>query len=204
LASNSLSGKNAAINTHHGDDFKFQSTGAANLRIGRHNIWVDAPVIEVSETNVGERSFTFGTLSVGVRREVKTTFELERYDIRYGYSLFDFDKDGFRLGPTISLGLLDFKVALTDKVSSETDTLEDKFPVPRIGVHGEVTFGNFLVEADIAGLYIDYDDYEGYAVDANFAIVWRPYKYFGLVGGYRLFAVDIDDSKNNYEAATTQ
>lgn len=181
------------------DDYEFQPTGSANLRLGRHDIWVEALVIDMSASNLAERSFTFGALSVAASRQVRTEVELERYDIRYGYSFFDFDEGGFRLGPTVGLGYLDFDVTITDEMSGDSGTIAEKFPFPRVGVHGEMPFGNFLVEADVAGLYIDYDDYEGYAVDAYLSVAWRPYRYFGLVGGYRVLAVDIDDRDNNYD-----
>ena len=181
------------------DDFEFNLSGSANLRLGRHDLWLDALVIDMSGSNVVAKSFTFGSLSVDASRRIKTEIDLERYDIRYGYSFFDLDANGFRLGPTFGVAYLDFDVTISDEESGEKGSISEDFPVPRVGLRGEMPFGDFLVEADLAGFYIDYDDYEGYAVEANLSVVWRPNRYVGLVGGYRVFAIDIDDSDNNYD-----
>ncbi len=60
-------------------------------------------------------------------------------------------------------------------------------------------FGDFLVEAGLSGLYIDYDEFEGYAVEGDLSVTWRPYRYFGVVGGYRAIAMDVDHGRNNYD-----
>jgi len=181
------------------DDFEVNLSGSANLRLGRHDFWIDALVIDMSASDVVERSITFGSLTIEVSRPVKTEVDLALYDFRYGYSFFDLDSDGFRLGPTFGVAYLDFDVTITDKASGKKESIAEKFPIPRVGLHGEIPFGDFLVEADLSGLYISYDDYEGYAIEGNLGVVWRPKRNFGLVGGYRVIAIDIDHRDNNYD-----
>ncbi len=66
-------------------------------------------------------------------------------------------------------------------------------------MQGSIPYENFLFEGKISGLYIDYEDFEGYAVEGDVSVTWRPYQNFGLVGGYRVIAADIDHNNDNYD-----
>ena len=202
VSKDSSSGPSPTIDLHDDlglDDFEFNPSGSVNLRLGRHDFWIDALVIDMSASDVVERSFTFGSITIDVSRPVRTEVDLALYDFRYGYSFFDLDSDGFRLGPTIGVAYLDFDLTITDEISGTKESITEDFPIPRVGLHGEMPFGDFLVEADLSGLYISYDDYEGYAIEGNLGVVWRPKRNVGLVGGYRVIAIDIDHRDNNYD-----
>lgn len=69
---------------------------------------------------------------------------------------------------------LDLDVTVTDQVTGSKGVIEEEFPIPRIGAQGAIPYKNFLFEGKLSGLFIDYDDFEGYAVEADVSATWRP------------------------------
>ena len=181
------------------DDFEPNLAGSANLRLGRHDFWFDALAIDMSTSNVAGRTFTFGPITIPVSRAIRSEIDVQLYDFRYGYMFFEIEKDGFRLGPTIGVAYLDLDVTVSDQVTGSKTSIKEEFPIPRIGAQGSIPYGNFLFDAKLSGLYIDYDDFEGYAVEGDLSVAWRPYKNVGLVGGFRAITVDIDRKDDNYD-----
>jgi hypothetical protein len=179
-------------------DSEIIPSGSANLRLGRHDLWFDALVIDKSDSNVLQRTITFGSITVPVGRPVRSEIDMQLYDLRYGYSFFDQARHGFRLGPTIGVAYLDFDVKITDQTTSSTDSLSESLPIPRLGLQGSVPFGNFELGAKVAGLYVEYGDFEGYTIEGDISLAWRPFRNVGLVGGYRVISADIDHNSDNF------
>lgn len=180
------------------DDYDVHPSGSANLRLGRHDIWIDALVIDISASDVVQRTITFGSLTVPVNRSVRSDIELQLYDFRYGYSFFDLKQDGFRLGPTLGVAYLDFDVKVTDQVAGTSDSFSESVPIPRIGLQGSVPFGSFDFAAKFSGLYVEFGDFEGYSIEGDVSVAWRPLRNFGLVGGYPAISTDIEFKSDNF------
>ena len=181
------------------DDYEFNLAGSANLRLGRHDFWFDALSIDMSTSNTAERTFTYGSITIPVSRAIESDIDVSLYDFRYGYSFFELESDGFRLGPTIGVAYFNLKVKVTDLVTGADSSIDEEFPIPRIGVQGAIPYGNFQFEGELSGLFIDYDDFKGYAVEGDFSVAWRPYGNLGLVGGYRVIAADVDYKNDNFD-----
>ena len=181
------------------DDFEFNLAGSANLRLGRHDFWFDALAIDMSASDTVERTITFGSITIPISVPVRSEIDVAVYDIRYGYSFFDLESDGFRLGPTLGVAYLDLEVKITNQTTGADASIEEKLPMPRIGMKGEIPYGNFLFDASLAGIFINYEDFEGYAVEGNFSVAWRPYRNLGLVGGYRVITADVDYKNDNFD-----
>ena len=62
-------------------------------------------------------------------------------NFRYGYSFFDFEKDGFRIGPTVAVG----------NSTGSRFSFEDTLPVPTVGFHFEVPYNSFLFSTQFGG-----------------------------------------------------
>lgn len=168
------------------DSYEVTPAGTATLRLGRHDLWFDALVIDMSENSVVNRTITFGSLTVPANRSVKSDLELQMYDLRYGYSFFDADRHGFRLGPTLGVAYVDVDAKITDQVTGTSDTLSEAFPLPRLGLQGSVPLGPFELAGKAAGLYVEYKDFQAYTLEGDVSLTWRPLRNIGLVAGYRV------------------
>lgn len=180
------------------DSYRISPAGSANLRFGRHDIWFDALAVDISASDTVDRTITFGSLTIPVSRNVRSELDLQLYDLRYGYSFFDLQTDGFRLGPTLGVAYLDFDVKITDQVTGTSDSLSESFPIPRLGLQGSIPFGQFDLGAKFAGLYIGYGDFDGYTVEGDISLAWRPLRNFGLVAGYRAIRTEIEYKNDNF------
>ncbi|MDA1326984.1 MAG: hypothetical protein O3C34_19865 [Proteobacteria bacterium] len=180
------------------DSYKITPAGSANLRFGRHDFWFDALAVDISASDTVDRTITFGSLTIPVSRGVRSELDLQLYDLRYGYSFFDLQADGFRLGPTLGIAYLDFDVKITDQVTGTSNRLSESFPIPRLGLQGSIPFGQFDLGAKFAGLYIGYGDFEGYTIEGDISLAWRPLRNFGLVAGYRAIRTDIEYKNDNF------
>lgn len=167
------------------ESYKVNPAGSANLRFGRHDIWFDALGVDISESSTVSRTITFGSLTIPTNRAVRSEVDIQLYDFRYGYSFFDVPKNGFRFGPTVGVAYLDIDVRVTDLVTSSSDSLSERLPLPRLGLQGAVPFGDFEIGAKVSGLYVEYGDFEGYTVEGDVSLAWRPLRNVGLVAGYR-------------------
>ena len=59
-------------------------------------------------------------------------------------------------------------------------------------------FGNFDLAAKFAGLYIGYGDFEGYTIEGDISLAWRPLRNIGLVAGYRVIRTDIEYDNDKF------
>ena len=122
-------------------------------------------------------------------------------NFRYGYSFFTFEEDGFRLGPTVAVSYNEVDIELTDAASGESEQIDETFPAPTLGIHGEVPIGDFVLEANFAGVYFDAGSFDGWGLRANAGAVWRPLDYVGLFTGFNMIYTDFSLKNEDVEAA---
>ena len=72
---------------------------------------------------------------------------------------------------------------------------EETVPVPTIGFHAEVPFGDVVLSAQAGGFYFEADDFAGSGARAEVGATWRPYDHIGFFGG--LYAIYADLEINN-------
>ena len=89
-------------------------SGETSFRWGRHDFSIIGMHFDESEDAPINASFTIGgkDFDIGGVADSKTT--LTDINLRYGYSFFEFEEDGFRLGPTIAVSYTTFSVALSE------------------------------------------------------------------------------------------
>lgn len=183
------------------DDPTVQFIGIANVRLGRHDFWVSGFDYDERETESVEVQLDFGDITVNVNRPVRTRFEFSDINFRYGYSFFTFEEDGFRLGPTVALSYSDVAIELTDVDTGLSEDIDETFPAPTFGLHGEIPVGDVLLEADLAGVYIDAGSFDGWALRSAATVVWRPYDNLGFFAGFNGIFADISLSREDVDAA---
>ena len=159
-------------------------------------------VFDQSESAPINVNFTIDGEDFDIGGLVDTEASFTDINFRYGYSFFDLKEDGFRLGPTIAVSYTDFSVKLTELTIAGIPTgarasFEDTFPVPTVGVHAEVPYGNFLFSTQLGGFYFDAGSFEGTGIRADAGVTWRPYDHVGFFAGLNAIFVDltIDDEE---------
>lgn len=181
------------------DDPELAIAGSLALRWKRHEVTVSGYNFESKTRTTIRRTLDFDGIPFPISRKIRAKTEYLNVDFRYGYSLWDLEKHGFRLGPTISIGYFRFKASVKDIESGETGDIEEELPLPTLGLQGEIPWRRFLLRADVSGLYINTSGFEGTGIRTGGSLVWRPFKHIGIVGGYRYIFADVDDGRDDYE-----
>ena len=80
------------------------------------------------------------------------------------------------------------------------ETLTEEFPVPTVGIHGEIPIDNIILIGSMSGFYFKANDFEGLGLRTSNNVTWRPFENFGIFAGINaIFAgvtikdTDIDD-----------
>ena len=118
-------------------------------------------------------------------------------NFQYGYSFFDFAKDGFRLGPTFAVSYTDISLEVTELTIAGIPTgsrfkFEETLPVPTVGFHVEIPYNNFLFSTQFGGFYLETGDIEATGIRAEAGVTWRPYDNVGFFAGLNAIYVDLD------------
>jgi hypothetical protein len=171
--------------------------GEASFRRGRHDFWITGMVFDQSESAPINVEFTVDGIDFNIGGIVDSEATITDINFTYGYSFFEFEEDGFRLGPTIALSYTDISVEMTELTIAGIPTgarfrYEDTFPIPTIGAHAEVPYGNFLFSTQLGGFYFDAGDWEATGVRAEAGVTWRPYGKVGFFAGLKAIYADLD------------
>ena len=166
-------------------DFVFAPGGSANLRLGRHDIFASGFAYDNSTTETVTRTFNFGEVNFAVSTQVASDVQIVTGGLEYGFALFTGNLSGVRLEPTIGVSYFGIDVTLTDQTTGFTDNVDVDVPVPTLGARAEIGLGDFQVEGDIQGLYVNVSDIEAAFVQGDAAVVWRLLANMGVLAGYR-------------------
>ena len=184
------------------DDPTTQFVGTGNLRMGKHDFWIIGFHYDESEDETVGFNLDFGQISVPVSRRVITDLEFTDVNFRYGYSPFTFEEDGFRLGPTISVSYSSVFIELEDKDTGKSEKIDETYPAPTVGLYGGLPIGDVVLEASMAGVYIDAgSDFEGWALRAGANAVWRPWDHVGVFAGINWIYVDLELTNEDIQAS---
>ena len=181
------------------DDPESDIGGSLALRLGRHDFVLSAFHFKTDSTETTKREIDFDKITIPINRPIRAKTEVLNVDLQYGYSFFDLETHGFRLGPTISVGYFDFKAAIKDRQAGSRGELEEELPLPTLGLKGELPFRRFLLRTNVAGLYINASGFEGSGVRAGASLAWRLFKHIAVVGGYHYLYADVDDGRDQYK-----
>lgn len=171
--------------------------GEASFRRGRHDFWITGMVFDQSESAPVNVAFTIDDNIFNIGGVVDSEATITDINFTYGYSFFEFEEDGFRFGPTVALSYTDIDLEVTELTIAGIPTgarfsYEDTFPIPTIGVHAEVPYGNFLLSTQLGGFYFDAGDWEATGLRAEAGVTWRPYGNVGFFAGLKAIYADLD------------
>lgn len=173
-------------------------SGDASFRWGKHDFWITGMAFDEDENSPINVEFELNNQIFNVGGDVDTDASITDVNFRYGYSFFDFEHDGFRLGPTIAVSYTDISIEVTELTVAGIATgarfsYEETLPIPTIGVHTEVPYDNLLFSAQFGAFYFDDgNDFEGTGVRADAGVTWRPLDHLGFYAGVKAIYADVD------------
>ena len=174
--------------------------GQVDFRLGRHDLRLSGFTIGMSGAEFASQVITFGNLSIPIGDLVNTDIDLENVHAQYGFSIFTIEDSGFQLGTTLGVDYFHLSASLLVPGTGLQDSIDEHIPIPTVGVHFEFPFENFVVIADVAGLYISVQDIDITFIDASGMVGWRPLHNFGVFAGYRFLGLDATGSDFGFDA----
>lgn len=179
-------------------------SGEASIRRGKHDFWITGTAFDQSESAPINVEFTIGDSVFDFGAVVDTEVSVTDLNFRYGYSFFEFEEDGFRLGPTIAVSYTDLSMKLTELTIAGIPTgarfsFEETLPVPTIGVHAEVPYDNFLFSAQFGGFYAEVNNFKATGMRAQAGITWRLYDNVGFFAGLNSVYIDLDLKNEQFD-----
>ena len=171
--------------------------GVASLRWKRHDFWISGAYFDESETAPINTEFVIGDRVFNIGSTVDSDSSVVDVNFRYGYSFFEFEEDGFRLGPTIAIAYMDLKWNLTELTVAGIPTgtqvgYEETLPVPTLGANLEVPYGNFLFSSQVGAFYANASGFEAWGLRAEAGVTWRPHRHVGIFAGLNLIYADVE------------
>jgi hypothetical protein len=172
-------------------------SGEVNFRWGKHDFSIIGMPFYQSESESVHFAFTLGESDFEIGGVAKTKVSLADVNFRYGYSFFDFEEDGFRLGPTLAISYTDFSIEVTELTIAGAPTglrasYADTLPIPTLGIHAELPYGSLLFSSELGAFYFDSGNFEGLGIRASAGLSWRPYDHVGLFAGFRTIYIDLE------------
>jgi len=172
-------------------------SGEAGFRWGRHDFSIIGVYFDQTENAPINASFTIGGKDFDIGGVADTKVTITDINFRYGYSFFEFEEDGFRLGPTIAVSYTDISLELNELTIAGIPTgtqssWDETLPIPTIGFSAEVPYGNFLFSTQIGVFYFDSGNFEGLGIRAVAGAVWRPFDHVGFFAGLKAIYVDLE------------
>jgi len=172
-------------------------SGEASFRYKRHDFWINGVYFDETETDPINVEFVTDGGIFNIGGTVDSDVSITDVNFRYGYSFFEFEEDGFRLGPTIAVSYTDIDVKITELTVANIPTgtqasYEETLPVPTLGAHLEIPFGKFMFATQFGGFWVDTGDFEATGIRAETGFTWRPARYIGIYAGLNLIYADVE------------
>lgn len=174
------------------DDFQPGANVSATLRLGKHDLLARFRYY----ANDGGDSGVF----MGAPVTVDSDFDLTTLDIRYAYSFWTIEEDGFRFGPGLGISVIFPNFEFREATTGFRTDFDTTVPAPTIRLRGEVPiWRDILFDADVGAFYlppIGSQDFEGFVFEIESNFVWRPFEHFGFFAGVSWFHIDAEDKAN--------
>ncbi|TAH37168.1 MAG: hypothetical protein EYC70_09315 [Planctomycetota bacterium] len=174
---------------------------AAEIRLGTAPLELAFSGFQYAET--GDGSFNGFYLGEAFDGAVQSDFEVRGLRGTVGVDLLN--GPAGRLGVLVGAHYFEMDLRLTDVSSGATTALNEKFPVPVLGVRADIqVFPALRIGGELTGMSVDVDDYDATFYDAQVAAHWNPIDPLEAIIGYRATSLDfkgpIPDSPHDLDA----
>jgi len=168
-------------------------SGELFLRWGRNHFIVDYSTISFHGTTTKALTFSGQTFNVNA----EGTLDYDQIDGIYQFDFIKFNPviAGFRLGVMIQVKYVDGFVEVKEATITKKETFQ--LPIPMIGLASSLSVlkNMVVIEARVAGIA-----YSGNrAVDGQLLAGFKPFPFFEIFGGYKIFDVKVDETSLNVD-----
>ncbi len=187
----SIIGTNADLDDDLGIDNEDYPALEVFLGVGDHHLSLAYTDIDYSGSRILSRTIVFSGQTYIVSALVNSSVEYSMIDLCYQYDFLDLENilAGFSLGTVIQIKYLNGDISLD---TTGIDEREDfTVPVPMVGLNLHVGILADILEARIKGTGITYSGDNLYEISGE--ISWTPLPFLDIHGGYKRFAIDIDE-----------
>ena len=161
------------------------------LGSGNHHFSLIFTDIDYSGSDTLTRNILFNGQIYPIGALVDSSIEYQMIDFSYQYDFINLENilAGFSLGSVIQVKYLDGDVSL---LTTGIDEKEDfSIPVPMLGLNLHVGILANILEGKIRGTGGTYSGDTVYELAGE--ISWTPFPFMDIHGGYKTFAIDIDE-----------
>lgn len=181
-------------------DLETMFLGELNFNLGRHHFHVSGFSLASSGRQLANQVIIFGDLTIPIGDLVRTDIDLSNLNVEYEYSFFSIEDHGFQLGTTMGVDYFHLAASLVLEGTPLQDTIDEHIPIPTAGIHLELPIDDFLITADVSGLFVSVREIEASFIDASASIGWRPMNNFGVFAGYKIIGFDASSNDFSFDA----
>ena len=158
--------------------------------LGKHHLSLTYTDVDYAGSNTLTRDIEFNGETYSAGAVVTSSIEYTMIDFHYQYDFVDLENilAGFSLGGVFQVKYLDSEVSLK---TTGIDEREDfTVPIPMLGINLHLGLLANILEARVRGTGIGYSGNFIYEVMAEISLT--PFPFLDIHGGYKRFAIDID------------
>lgn len=152
----------------------------------------DGSAVLSHDLNVGDQTFPVGA-------HVNSVLDFDLFRLSYTYAFWQNNR--VRLG--LGLGVYAVPVKYSLNVQSENgrsfiEGADTTVPLPTLSLRCEVQlFSKCFAKLAVDGMYVELSEFKGSMLDANLALEYRPWRYFGFGVGYNFMGVHVEGEGGN-------
>jgi len=152
--------------------------------------------LQRSGLGASEVDIRFGDVTFPADLPLNSFFDIEVYDLAYGYTVKHNEKVDIQLSVGLSLQNIGIGIegSVVGVLKEETDFTA---PLPTFGVAGDYAFTDKLLLTGRLGIFaieldLDSSNIGGSVIDANLYLFHKTFEHLGFGIGYSFFNVDVD------------
>jgi outer membrane protein len=169
--------------------------------LGKHHLSLTYTSVDYAGRNTLTRDIVFNGETYSAGAVVTSSIEYTMIDFHYQYDIIDLENilAGFSLGGVFQVKYLDGEVSL--KTTGIDQTEDFTVPIPMLGLNLHIGLLANILEARIRGTGMGYSGNTIYEIMGE--ISWTPFPFIDIHGGYKTFAIDIDEDEVIFDYDTS-
>jgi len=161
--------------------------------------------LERSGLGVSGVEIRFGDITFPANLPLNSFFDIEVYDLAYGYTVKHNEKIDIQL--SIGLSLQSIGIGMQgDVVGVLKEETDITVPLPTFGASGDYAFTDKLLLTGRLGVFaieldLDSSNIAGSVIDASLTLFHKTFEHVGFGIGYSFFKVDVDYEDKNLDVS---
>jgi hypothetical protein len=138
------------------------------------------------------------TVTINAGTQVKTEFNIDIYQVVYGYSFLQDDRIDLATCFGLYVMPIDYSIRAVG-AANLSGQQEFTAPLPTIGLRLDIALTpKWFFRSGAQLFYLEYEQFRGSLLSSNTAIEYKPCKYFGLGLGVDSFNLSVEAREEDY------